>query len=347
MNIDINTLLPAHIRSYVENHALKQEHVDGHTTKINLHLNENPYNAPFNRYPYSQNEAFVQFLSSRKGVRPENVVLGNGIADLVDILCRCLCDSRKDNIVVPVPSCDIYSRCAEINGVECREIPLDSTLQLNAQKVLKATDQHTKIIFLSSPNDPTGISYNRNEIVKVIESFHGIVVVDESYSDYSAEEPLRRNLRKWPNLVVLNRMDHAWALASLRLAMAFATPELARVLNIVKPEKLISTTVIDKATELLSNPTEVLRWLNIIVDERQRMVEAFKQLKFVDDVFDSHTNFIMLKVANATRIHDYLLGKGIRVASLANTLLCADCLRITVGSRAENAELLSALRAFQ
>ena len=316
----------------------------GKTAHVFLDANENPYNAPLNRYPDPLQEELKAELSRVKGVPAECIFLGNGSDEAIDLPYRCFCRPGKDNVVAIEPTYGMYKVCADINDVEYRPVLLDEHFQITADKLLSACDDHTKLIWICSPNNPTGNSILREEILKVIDGFEGIVIVDEAYSDFCRQPSLRHELAKHPNLIVLNTMSKAWALASIRLGMAFASKEIIDLFNKVKYPYNVNLLTQRQAMEALKNRVEVEEWVNILLQERQRLMEAFRQLPICKQVYPSEANFFLARMTDAQKIYDYLVDQGIIVRNRSRIQLCQNCLRITIGTRSENAELVSALR---
>lgn len=323
-----------------------RDEYSGTAARVFLDANENPYNSPYNRYPDPlQNEVKAK-LSKIKQVEAGQIFLGNGSDEAIDLLYRCFTCPGKDNVVAIEPTYGMYKVCADINDVEYRTIELDQNYQITADRLLNACNGRTKLIWICSPNNPTGNSIMRGEIVKVINAFQGIVVVDEAYSDFSAELPLRLELNKFPNLVVLNTFSKAWGCAAIRLGMAFAQKDIINIFNKVKYPYNISMLTQKQALEALKEPYEVDKWVKTILLERGRMIEAFKLLPFCEKIYPTDANFFLTKVNDAQAIYDYLKGKGVIVRNRTNVHLCGNCLRITIGSKSENNELLSALRQY-
>lgn len=323
-----------------------RDEYSGTAARVFLDANENPYNSPYNRYPDPlQNEVKAK-LSKIKQVEAGQIFLGNGSDEAIDLLYRCFTCPGKDNVVAIEPTYGMYKVCADINDVEYRTVELDQNYQITADRLLNACNGRTKLIWICSPNNPTGNSIMRGEIVKVINAFQGIVVVDEAYSDFSAELPLRLELNKFPNLVVLNTFSKAWGCAAIRLGMAFAQKDIINIFNKVKYPYNISMLTQKQALEALKEPYEVDKWVKTILLERGRMIEAFKLLPFCEKIYPTDANFFLTKVNNAQAIYDYLKGKGVIVRNRTNVHLCGNCLRITIGSKSENNELLSALRQY-
>lgn len=323
-----------------------RDEYSGTAARVFLDANENPYNSPYNRYPDPlQNEVKAK-LSKIKQVKAGQIFLGNGSDEAIDLLYRCFTCPGKDYVVAIEPTYGMYKVCADINDVEYRTVELDQNYQITADRLLNACNGRTKLIWICSPNNPTGNSIMRGEIVKVINAFQGIVVVDEAYSDFSAELPLRLELNKFPNLVVLNTFSKAWGCAAIRLGMAFAQKDIINIFNKVKYPYNISMLTQKQALEALKEPYEVDKWVKTILLERGRMIEAFKLLPFCEKIYPTDANFFLTKVNDAQAIYDYLKGKGVIVRNRTNVHLCGNCLRITIGSKSENNELLSALRQY-
>jgi histidinol-phosphate aminotransferase len=241
----------------------------------------------------------------------------------------------------------MYKVCADINDIEYRPVLLDEQYQMTAEKLLAATDEHTKIIWLCTPNNPTGNCLNREEVVKVIEGFEGLVIVDEAYSDFSSQKPLRTELAKYANLIVLNTMSKAWGCAAIRLGMAFASEEIIHILNKVKYPYNVNQLTQQQALEALKDPFEVDNWVKILLQERSRMMDAFAMLPICEKVYPTDANFFLAKMTDATKIYNYLVDRGIIVRNRNKVALCGNCLRITIGSKTENMALLSALRTYR
>ena len=318
----------------------------GREARVFLDANENPYNQPFNRYPDPLQLELKAALSKVKGVPAENIFLGNGSDEAIDLPYRCFCNPGVDNVVAIEPTYGMYKVCADINDVEYRTVLLDESFQTTAEKLLAATDAHTKIIWLCTPNNPTGNCLHRKEVVKVIEQFEGIVIVDEAYSDFSSLKTLRSELAKYPNLIVLNTMSKAWGCAAIRLGMAFASEEIIGLFNKVKYPYNVNQLTQQQALEALKDPYEVDNWVKILLQERTRMMDAFKLLPICEKVYPTEANFFLAKMTDATKIYNYLVDKGIIVRNRHRVQLCMNCLRITIGTKTENSELIAALRQF-
>lgn len=317
---------------------------NGHVAHVFLDANENPYNAPFNRYPDPLQEEVKTLLSKIKRVPIANIFLGNGSDEAIDLPYRIFCRPGIDNVVAIEPTYGMYKVCADINDIEYRPVLLDENFQITSEKLLSACDQNTKIIWICSPNNPTGNLINRNAIEEVLNKFEGIVIIDEAYSDFSSEKPLREELAKHPNMIVLNTMSKAWGCAAIRLGMAFASQEIISLFNKVKYPYNINLLTQKQAIESLKDPVAVEKWVKILLLERSRVMNAFKDLTITEKIYPTDSNFFLVKVTDAQAIYDYLVEKGIIVRNRTRVQLCGNCLRITIGSKSENQELLAALR---
>lgn len=318
----------------------------GHEAHVFLDANENPYNAPYNRYPDPLQRELKQQLSRVRGVAESRMCLGNGSDETIDLVFRCFCEPRRDNVVAIEPTYGMYRVCADVNDVEYRAVTLGDGFSLSAERLLDACDAHTKVVWLCSPNNPTGNSLERKEIETVLELFDGIVVVDEAYADFASQRPFRLDLDRWPNLIVLNTMSKAWGCAGIRLGMAFASEEIISVFNKVKYPYNVSALTQEYALKEAHNPFDVDKWVKIILQERQQMIASFQLLPICEKVFPTDANFFLARMTDAQAIYDYLVERGIIVRNRTRIHLCENCLRVTVGTRNENSELMAALRQY-
>ena len=318
----------------------------GREARVFLDANENPYNAPFNRYPDPLQLELKAAISKVKGVPAECIFLGNGSDEAIDLPYRCFCEPGVDNVVAIEPTYGMYKVCADINNVEYRTVLLDEQYQTTADKLLAATDAHTKINWLCTPSNPTGNCLVRGEVIKVIEQFEGLVIVDEAYSDFSSQKTLRSELAKYPNLIVLNTMSKAWGCAAIRLGMAFASQDIIDIFNKVKYPYNVNQLTQQQALEALKDPFEVDQWVKILLQERSRMIEAFRELPICEKVYPTDANFFLAKMTDATKIYNYLVDHAIIVRNRNRVQLCQNCLRITIGTKTENNELVAALRQY-
>ena len=319
----------------------------GKVAHVFLDANENPYNAPLNRYPDPLQLEVKKAVSNVKGIPVENIFLGNGSDEAIDLPYRCFCRPGIDNVVAIEPTYGMYKVCADINDVEYRPVLLDEHFQMKADTLLAACDENTKLVWICSPNNPTGNSIDRQEIIRVIEGFEGIVIVDEAYIDFARQASLRTELARRPNPIVLNTMSKAWGCAAMRLGMAFASTEIIDLFNKVKYPYNVNLLTQQKALEALSDKFAVEKWINMLLQERGRLIEAFRLLPICEQVYPSDANFFLARMTDAHAIYDYLVERGIIVRNRTRVQLCHNCLRITIGTRTENSELMSALRQYQ
>ena len=306
----------------------------GREAHVFVDANESPFNTGYNRYPDPLQEEIKSLLAPIKNVHPDEIFLGNGSDEAIDLVYRVFCEPRVDNVVAMAPSYGMYEVCANINDVEYRKVLLDENFQLHADAMLSAADEHTKVMWICSPNNPTGNDMDRKEVKRLLDEFPGILVVDEAYIDFSSLRSLRELVRLYPRLIVLNTFSKAWASASVRLGIAFAQSEIIALFNKVKYPYNINLLTQQYALELLRNSEKLQRWTNDVKREREVVVPALKEVKCV------------VKVTDAVRIYNYLVDRGIVVRNRNNVQLCGNCLRITIGSKEENNEVLGALRSF-
>ena len=308
-----------------------------------LDANENPWNEPINRYPDPLQRQVKARLSQLKGVEPRSIFLGNGSDEAIDLVIRAFCEPKADNIVTITPSYGMYEVAAETNDVECRKVALDERFDLDVAALWAAADAHTKVIYLCSPNNPSGNSLNREAIYQLLRGFEGLVVVDEAYIDFSAQPSFLAELSQYPNLIVLQTFSKAWGAAAIRLGMAFAAPAIIEVLNKIKYPYNINLLVQNKALELMENEAEMRQEVKAILAERVRMAKLLSEAPFGFEVFPSDANFLLVRVGDADRLYKALVDRGIIVRNRNRVLKCQGCLRITIGLPAENDLLLHAL----
>jgi len=283
-------------------------------------------------------------IAPLKGVKEENIFLGNGSDEAIDLIFRAFCRPGIDNVVAIDPTYGMYQVCAEVNDVEYRKMLLDVYYQFKASSLLSAIDENTKAMFICSPNNPTGNSLCRKEIESLLKKFDGLVVVDEAYIDFSSSESLLKDLDQYPNLIVLQTFSKAWGCAAIRLGMAFASPEIIAIFNKIKYPYNVNRLTQEEAIKVLQHPETIKEWVNTLLEERTRVMEEFVKLPCCVRVFPTEANFFLAKVYEATQIYNYLVSEGIIVRNRTNVALCNDCLRITIGTKEENEALLDALR---
>lgn len=319
----------------------------GAKASVFLDANENPYNQPYNRYPDPMQYDLKKELSGIKKVKPENIFLGNGSDEAIDLVFRAFCEPDVDNVVAIDPTYGMYQVCADVNDVEYRKVLLDEHFQFSADSLLAATDERTKMVFLCSPNNPTGNDLLRSEIEKILKNFDGLVILDEAYSDFSEAPSFLSELEVYPNLIVLQTFSKAWGCAGIRLGMAFASPQIISILSKIKYPYNVNQLTQEQARQILRNYEEIERWIKMLKEERKVLERDFVQLPCVLEVFPSNANFFLARVTDAVGIYNYLVSEGIIVRSRHTISLCCNCLRVTVGTRAENNKLVEALKNYK
>ena len=323
-----------------------RDEYSGVEASVFLDANENPYHAPYNRYPDPLQHEVKQQLSELKGVTPNSIFLGNGSDEAIDLLFRAFCEPGVENVVAIDPTYGMYQVCAEVNNVDYRKVLLDENYNFKATQLLAAADENTKLIFLCSPNNPTGNSLQANEIEKVLNEFDGLVVVDEAYIDFSPQRSWLEMLSQYPNLVVLQTFSKAWGCAAIRLGMAFASPQIITLLNKIKYPYNVNILTQQEALRILADAAQVKNWVEILLEERTRLVTAFEALACCEKVYPTDANFFLAKVSDAKGLYDYLVSKGIIVRNRTTVSLCYNCLRITIGTPEENNQLLTAIQNY-
>jgi len=323
-----------------------RDEYSGRDAHVFLDANENPYNQPLNRYPDPMQRELKAMIAKHKQVKEDQIFLGNGSDEAIDLCYRCFTQPGIDNVVAIEPTYGMYKVCADINDVEYRRVLLDHNYQMSARKLLDACDKYTKIIWICSPNNPTGNLMDEEEIHTVLNSFDGLVVIDEAYSEFSQHRTMRSQLDQFPNMIVLNTMSKAWGCAGIRLGMAFAHKEVIDIMNKVKYPYNVNNLTQEKAIEMMRSTREVEEWVRTLLLERERLITAFSQLPICKKVYPTNANFFLALMSDAQAIYDYLVGKGVIVRNRTRVTLCSDCLRITIGTKTENSQLLSALRQY-
>lgn len=348
MAFDVNALLRPNIRSLVPYSSARDEFKG--EARVFLDANENSLGSPlmkwYNRYPDPLQWKVKEALSKIKGVAPQHIFLGNGSDECIDILYRAFCEPGKDNVIINPPTYGMYEVSANINDIEVRRARLLDDFQLDLVHLENLVDEHTKIIWICSPNNPTANSLERQDIEVVLNNFPGLVVVDEAYINFSRHRSFIQELSEYPNLVVMQTMSKAWGLAGLRLGMAFASEAIIDVYNRVKPPYNINQATQELALKALEETEAVNDMIRALVTMREGLAAGLAELPVTLKVYPSDANFLLVKVTDPVAVYTYLLGQGIVVRDRHKVELCEGCLRITVGTEAENAALLSALGAY-
>lgn len=345
--IDLQKLIRPNIREFISFDYTPKEKQERGTTHIMLDANENPYNKPYNRYPSENQTTLKEELAKLKGVKSKEIFLSNGSTEAIDMCYRIFCQPKIDNVVSIDPTCELYKRYAILNEVEYRPVRLNEDFQLKASELLKACDKQTKLIWLCSPNTPSGNILDIEEVEKVLNEFTGIVVIDEAYADFSHSRNFRERVSEFPNMIVLNTFSKAWANAAIRLGAIYAQEAIINIFNTVKAPYNISQLTQVQGLEALKHRYDIEDWNKILLLERKRMINAFSTLACCEKVYPSNANFFLAQMKDAQKVYNYLCEKSIKVKNCSNLSLCNNCLRITIGSKAENAEILGILRYYK
>ena len=342
---DIEKLIRQNIKTLTPYSSARDEFSGD--AKVFLDANENAFGSPlskwYNRYPDPHQVKLKQAISIVKAVPPEKIFLGNGSDECIDLLFRCFCNPGKDNVIICPPTYGMYEVSANINDVEIRKAPLLENFQLDLVHLENLADDNTRLIWICSPNNPTGNSMNREDIETILNNFNGLVVIDEAYINFSRQKSFTVELIDYPNLVVLQTFSKAWGLAGLRLGIAFASEKIIEILNRVKPPYNINQVTQELALKALEEVGQVNDMTKELVQMRAALKGVFEKLPFVQKVYPSDANFLLVKMNNAQTVYQYLLSRGIVVRDRSNVKLCDNCLRITVGTEDENTLLIEAL----
>ncbi len=346
MSFDINKLIRPNILRLTPYSSARDEYSG--EAKVFLDANENSLGSPllkwYNRYPDPHQRAIKEKLSSIKGIGSEHIFLGNGSDECIDLLFRSFCEPGKDNVIICPPTYGMYEVSANINDVTIKKAPLLEDFQLDLVHIENLVDAHTKIIWICSPNNPTGNSINRVDIETVLNNFQGLVVIDEAYINFAQQQSFIQELADYPNLVVMQTFSKAWGLAGLRLGMSFASLSIIEVLNKVKPPYNINQATQELVLQALEEVGQVNDMIKLLVDMRNALAEVFLSMPTVERVFPSDANFLLVRIKNAREIYEFLLTRGIVLRDRSNVKLCEDCLRITVGTEKENTILVDAMQ---
>ena len=339
---DINTLVRKNVLT-MKPYSSARDEFKGEAD-IFLDANENPYPSPYNRYPDPLQWKVKEKLAPIKKVRPEQIFLGNGSDEAIDLVIRAFCEPGADSILITDPTYGMYAVCADVNAVNIQRVTLTTDFDLDMDKIWKTIDPTTKVIFLCSPNNPTGNLLNSDKIKEVMQKFRGLVVIDEAYIDFTLSKSFAEELDEYPNLIVLQTFSKAWGLAGLRLGMAFASRGIINILNKIKYPYNVNIQTQDLALKTLAFQRQKDQWVIEIVEQRKKMETELSMLPITKKVYHSDSNFLLVQVNEAVKTYQFLMNRGIIVRDRSNVTLCNDCLRITIGTPAENVRLLKALK---
>ena len=342
--MNINYLLRKNIQNLKPYSSARDEYTGD--AMVFLDANENPFNEPYNRYPDPLQKELKRKISGLKNIPANQIFLGNGSDEPIDLLIRSFCEPGIDNIITINPTYGMYQVAADTNNVEVIKVSLTSDFELEPEKILQAVNQNTKLIFLCSPNNPSGNSLDKDAMLEIIKNFAGLVVIDEAYIDFAPGKSFLPELTKYPNLIILQTFSKAWGMAGIRLGMAFAAIEIIQVLNKIKYPYNLNILTQQKAFELLENKEQVDTWIKMLIEERSKMAKYLAKLPFVTKIYPSDANFLLVEMTNARSIYNYLVENGIIVRDRSKIHLCDNSLRITIGTMDEDNVLLQALKEY-
>ena len=345
MNVfNINNLTRENVKSMKPYSSARDEFEDFDTADmIFLDANENPFQNGVNRYPDPQQSNVKKVLATQKNVKPNQILLGNGSDEVLDLIFRAFCEPKIDNVITLPPTYGMYGVLANINAVENREVLLAEDFQPQVEKILETVDDNTKIIFLCSPNNPTANSFSDESVVKLLQNFKGLVVIDEAYIDFSKKQSWMKELDEYPNLIITQTLSKAYGLAGIRLGICYASAAIITVLNKIKPPYNVNELTQLRALERLSDPEKIKSEIALIVEQRSALLKVLIDVKFVEKIYPTEANFILIKVDDANKRYEELIAKGIVIRNRTTQPLCENTLRLTIGTEEENKKLMEAL----
>ena len=344
MNFDINNLVRENVKLMKPYSSARDEFEDFDTADmIFLDANENPFQNGVNRYPDPKQSSLKVVLAKQRNVKPNQILLGNGSDEVLDLIFRAFCEPKVDNVITLPPTYGMYGVLSNLNDIENKEVLLSTHFQPQVEKILETVDEKTKIIFLCSPNNPTGNSFSDESVVKLLENFNGLVVIDEAYIDFSEKESWLAKINEYPNLIITQTLSKAYGLAGIRLGICYASAALISVLNKIKPPYNVNELTQLRALERLSDPDKIKSEIVSINAQRSALLKVLIDVKFVEKIYPTEANFILIKVDDANKRYDELIAKGIVIRNRTTQPLCNNCLRLTIGTESENALLIKAL----
>lgn len=341
---DVNRLLRESVRKLQPYSSARDEYVSDGSEMIFLDANENPFDNGVNRYPDPYQRSLKSVLSEQKGLTEQQILLGNGSDEVLDLIYRAFCEPNQDNIITLPPTYGMYKVLAGINAVENREVLLTKDFEPNVTEILKVADSNSKLLFICSPNNPTGNAFQKKGIKELLESFNGLVVVDEAYIDFSNDESWVSELKQYPNLIVTQTLSKAYGLAGIRLGICYASDEIIGILNKIKPPYNVNQLTQQRALQRVLHQDLVKQEVKQILDEREELIKALKDLEFVTALYPTDANFVLAKVDDANKRYQQLLEKQVVVRNRSTQPLCENTLRFTVGTPEENKKLIAILK---
>lgn len=345
---NIDTITRPNIKAMKAYSSARDEFKDINTDLIFLDANENPYNNGLNRYPDPLQRDVKIILSQIKNFPTDQILLGNGSDEVLDLIFRAFCEPNQDNIISISPSYGMYSVLANLNAIEYRKSLLNQTdFQLNVEDIFSKVDENTKMIFLCSPNNPTGEIIKKDTILEIANRFNGLLIIDEAYIDFSSEKSWIEEIKNFPNLIVIQTLSKAFGLAGIRLGVLYASKEIIAILNKIKPPYNVNQLTQLKAIEVLNEYDKIKTSTQLIIKEKETLEKQLETISFIEKIYPSDANFILIKVDDATKRYNQLIEKGIVIRNRTNDDLCENCLRVTIGTNEENKTLINLLATLQ
>jgi histidinol-phosphate aminotransferase len=343
-NFDINNLVRENVKTMKPYSSARDEFKDFDVAQmIFLDANENPFETGVNRYPDPQQVSVKEVLAKKKNISPSQILLGNGSDEVLDLLFRAFCEPNKDNIISLPPTYGMYGVLANINSVENREVLLSSDFEPQVSAILKAVNQYTKILFLCSPNNPTGNTFSDESVVSLLQNFNGLVVIDEAYIDFSKKQSWVNELDEYPNLVITQTLSKAYGLAGIRLGICYASSPVIAILNKIKPPYNVNELTQKRALVRLADKEKIQYEIDSIIAQREDLLKVLNEVSFVTKIYPTEANFVLIKVDDANKRYTELIAKGIVIRNRTTQPLCDNCLRLTIGTAEENKKLIDAL----
>ena len=342
--MNLNKLLRKNILGMKPYSSARDEYKDLQADMVFLDANENPFDTPLNRYPDPQQTRLKESIASQKMVSTDQLLLGNGSDEVLDLIFRAFCEPNQDSILTTPPTYGMYDVLANLNAVDNILVPLSPDFQLEVDSILDAIKPQTKLLFICSPNNPSGNSVERKAIERLLKNFNGLVIIDEAYIDFTKDPSWTQVLEQYPNLIVTQTLSKAYGLAGIRLGICYASKAIIAVLNKIKPPYNINSLTQEAAIKAFENKDSVQAQIESILNERSNLINAFKSVPFIKKIYPSEANFILIKVDDANKRYEELIKNGIVVRNRSSQLHCENCLRITVGTPSENTQLITLLK---
>ncbi len=342
-NFDINKITRTNVLNMKPYASARDEFKDFKHEMIYLDANENPFDNGLNRYPDPQQLELKELIAEKRNVKVDNILIGNGSDEVLDLLLRAFCEPNKDNVITLPPTYGMYEVLANLNAVENRAVLLNDDFQPDAEAILSKTDENTKILFLCSPNNPTGNSFSDKIIFELLSNFNGLILIDEAYIDFSEKDSWLLLMKEYPNLIICQTLSKAYAMAGVRIGLLYGSPEIISILNKIKPPYNINVLSQEKAIKKIQQSTLEFQ-VKKIITERDRLAKELKKITFIEKVIPSDANFILIQVDNVNLRYEQFIENGIVVRNRSNQPLCDNCLRITIGTREENEKVIKLLK---